>query len=1019
MKRFIQKFSIGLTLLLGVALGGLFFASPVAADGETYTWKDYRTITVSGGQTQGPADFLLSSGVPLTGDQAGGYVGTITYTGLGTPCTIHFTIYTYKTSTPGGYLWAPAGQLPVPPEIGTGSSIHSCNAQTGNYDTQLKYHDKWVDLQGTRPTDPNAPERPEEKRFLVLVNASDPQSTAPKTDTIFIYSADGKTKLKELTAPFVSQNGQANWPPDQTPMALTVTFDGLEPGDYIACDTYVAKNCTDPSKLAPGQKFTKQKYNGTGSTTLGTLFLTPDKKRIRGHVEYHVNAPCGSAVTVSPVQITLTGPDGKEYAQQTEGKTVQPTSSESGVYCTKDVAVGLYAEWNDMPPGDYKACATGAECITIHKSADEGIDDFTLVVLGDTQAPADQKVCTSGDGIAGALAWIICPATQLIAGATDFFENNIIIPFLTVSPLTTNNDNPIYILWRNFRDLANVGFIVLLFTSIFSIALSKYGLKRVLPRLFMVAIGINLSYFIVGFIVDAFNIFGAGVSQLVMAALQQAGTTQLNTGTSAGAVRSIFTLGGAALLAIVLTGGAALGWLFSFLGLAALVVVVTVMVLVVRQIAIIVLVVFAPLAILMYLLPNTETYFKKWRQMLIQLLTMYPMIVLLFASGKIFGFILQQPDFKITGDGVSDEVAQAVRVILQFVVYVIPLVLLPATFTASGSLMKRAYSLATHPRFRGAAQKPGKAFGENVVKPARQELQQRAAARGGAIGWAAGFGQRSKFKKEQRERELEHARHEYVSGVAATNDRFAASAAGIGGQAGVTRVRGSAMSAIEKARKQEIANEGAIFSNELRQLGLSPKEFNTAFSDYLKNPTANNIVTGKMRDAQGNVRSIDLNQRQDLTRSALNSAAAAGEITTIEQARMSKGINQDMLDDVIRNNEGALKSKGGYHLATNFNLAEGRSQGSQRDINIERLRRSFGASGEDIAGMKASFVNAVAKTLKDPATRSAMLTGAGALTPQELKTIKANIQTITAPGAADISGSAKNLQALKDIESLL
>jgi hypothetical protein len=531
----------------------------------------------------------------------------------------------------------------------------------------------------------------------------------------------------------------------------------------------------------------------------------------------------------------------------------------------------------------------------------------------------------------------------------------------------------------------------------------------------MVVIGINLSYFIVGFIVDAFNIFGAGISQLVMAALQQAGTTQLNTGTSAGAVRSIFTLGGAALLAIVITGGAALGWLFSFLGIAALVVVVTVIVLVMRQMAIIVLVVFAPLAILMYLLPNTENYFKKWRQMLIQLLMMYPMIVLLFASGKIFGLVLQQPDFKIAGDGVSDDVAQAVRVILQFLVYVIPLALLPATFAASGSLMKRAYSMATNSRLRGAAQKPGKSFGENVVKPARQDMQQRAAARGGAIGWAAGYGQRSRFKKEQRQHELEHARHEYVSGIAATNDKFAASAAGIGGKAGMTRVRGSAMGAIEKARKQEIANEGAIFASELRQLGLSPKEFNSAFSDYLKD-SKKNVVTGKMRDAQGNVRTIDLNQRQDLTRSALNSAAAAGEITTLEQARMSKGVNQGMLDDVIRNNEGSIKGKGGYHLATNFNLAEGRSQGTQRDIHIERLRRSFGAGGEDIAGMKASFVGDVAKTLRNPTTRADIL-GPGGLTADERREIKANINTIIS--APDISGGAKNLQGLKDIESLL
>jgi type IV secretory pathway VirB6-like protein len=126
-------------------------------------------------------------------------------------------------------------------------------------------------------------------------------------------------------------------------------------------------------------------------------------------------------------------------------------------------------------------------------------------------------------------------------------------------------------------------------------------------------------------------------------ALQQAGTTQLTDGTTAGPVHSIFALGGTALLAILLTGGAALGWLVSFILFAALVIVVVVLILIVRQAAIVLLVILSPVAILFYMLPNTESYFKKWRQTLLKLLIMYPMIVLLFASGKIFGIILQQP----------------------------------------------------------------------------------------------------------------------------------------------------------------------------------------------------------------------------------------------------------------------------------------------------------------------------------------------------------------------------------------
>ncbi len=863
-------------------------------------------------------------------------------------------------------------------------------------------------MNGTRPTDPNAPERPEEKLVTVTVEAPDPQSTAPKTDTVYIYTTDGR-KIATQTAPFTKDSGLANWPPDQTPVSLKVTFT-LDPGDYIVCDTYVAKQCSAARSTAD-QKFTKVKYKPL-FLSIGTQYQTPDKKRINGHVNYIINAPCGSTISVDPVGVELTGPGGKAYNKQTNAGQATPVPGENGAICTKQVSVGLDVTFDDMPPGTYKACATGAECVTFEKKDGEAAS-FTLTINADPQAPPDQKVCTSGGGIAGALAWIICPAVQLIASATNFFENNIIIPFMTVSPLTTNGDNPIYIIWQDFRDLANVGFIFFLFISIFSIIFSRYGLKRVLPRLLIVAIGINLSYFVVAFVIDAFNIFGAGVSQLVLAALHQAGTTQLNTGTSAGSVRSIFVLGGAVLLTVILTAGAALGWLFSFIGLAALVIVVVVMVLIARQIAIIVLVMVSPLAILFYLLPNTEAYFKKWRHMLIQLLMMYPMIVLLFASGKIFGVLLQQPDFNIAGDGVSDEVAQSVRVILQFLVYVIPLAFLPATFALSGALMERGIGLLKNARLRGAVQKPGESFREGVVKPKAEELRLRAAQRGGVVGKVAGYGYRKRFKQGQREEELTLARQQYLASLASDED-FAASAAGIGGQPGITRVQGSAVSALERARQQQVANETALFNAELRRLGISTKEFNTKFSGYLDDPRKN-VVTGTARDATGNLQTLDLSQRQDITRSALNAAAAAGEITTVERARLSTSVNQDMLDEVIRNNEGSLKGKGGFHLATNFNLAAGRSQGTQRDINIQRLRRSFGASGTDIAGMKASFVADVVRTLRNPTTRNEMFTGPDALTQAERLAIRDAIHTITVN--PDIRGGAKNLQGLKDIEN--
>jgi len=704
---------------------------------------------------------------------------------------------------------------------------------------------------------------------------------------------------------------------------------------------------------------------------------------------------------------------------------------------------GWTGQFKNVKAGIYIVCSTNFKACQLF-TKNPGANADVYVIYGSTAGSTipgtppgqgdDQKVCTTGDGLAGALAWVLCPAVQLIASATNFFENNIIIPFMTVSPLTTASDNPIYILWQDIRNFANIGFIIFFFIVIFSqatsIGISNYGIKRILPKMAFVVVGVNLSYFIVAFVIDAFNIFGAGISQLVMAALQQAGTQQLNTGTSAGTVRSIFTLGGAALITIVATGGSAIGWFFSFLGLALLVVVVVVIVLVVRQMAIIMLVIVSPVAILMYMLPNTEGYYNKWRKTLIQLLMMYPMIVLLFAAGKIFGVILQQPDFKIAGDGVSDDVAQAVRVILQFVVYVVPLVFLPATFAASGALMGRAYGMLHNARSGNLAKRGGKAFNEGVVKPRRAEMQMRAARRGGAVGWAAGYGMRRDFKKEQRERELGRARQEYLANEVLNNEGFAGSAAGIGGQAAVTRVQAGAVSALEKHRQEEIANEGAIFAGELRRLGLSTKEFNGKLRDFLSGAPGSNIVTGT------NGQQINLQQDQRILRAALNSSASQGEVGTIEAARMSTNVNQNMLDEVIRNNDGALKGKGGYHIATNFNLAAGRmtdingaaitpgtpgaGQAMQTKMAFERLNTTVaGSSSEDIAGMKFGLIDAMRDSLSDPTTSAAIMAKFNA-TPQgqaALQTIRNNLDGVI--NNPNIRAKAANIEGIEAMRTLL
>jgi|GEM_PF-5581640 len=722
---------------------------------------------------------------------------------------------------------------------------------------------------------------------------------------------------------------------------------------------------------------------------------------------------------------------------------------------------GWKGQFKNVKAGVYVVCSTNFKACQLF-TKNPGQIANVAVMFGSTAGSvipgtppgqgqgADQKVCTTGEGLAGSLAWILCPAVQLIASATAFFENNIIIPFMTISPLTTNDDNPIYILWQNIRNFMNLAFVGVLLAIIFSqatsIGISNYGIKQMLPRLFVALIAANLSYFIVAFVADAFNIFGAGISQLVMAAIDQAGTTQLNSGTSAGTVRSIFTLGGAALLTIVFSGGAALGWFFSFLGIALLVVVITVVVLVIRQMGFIGLTIVAPVPIILSILPNGKPMLKLWWNTLLKLLLMYPQIVLAFAIGKIFGIVLQQPDFKLAGDGVSDDVAQAIRVILQFLVYVLPLTVVPATFAASGAITGRAYNALNNSRARNFAKKGGSSFNDNVVKPRRQEMQMRAARRGGAVGWAAGYGARRDFKREQRERELGRAKNEYIANeTLREGSSLAGSASGIGGNAGATRVQAGAVNQLEKTRHEELANEGAILQERLRQAGISEKEFNRGFTGYVDG-TGGPII-------QGTTGTVDLSDGR-LTRAGLNAAAAAGEVGTVEAARLNPTINQEMVDEIIRNNDGKLKGKGGYHLATNFNLTPGRmmaSNGKGEGLDTTGVRYT-GAPGQtpafidpgdtdalgaemakqraisvantaaaDIADMKSSLLDSLQKSIFTIDPNTGVATGIhteganllASMDPAVFDQLKARLSDIH--GNNNLMGKAQNREAIENL----
>jgi hypothetical protein len=130
-------------------------------------------------------------------------------------------------------------------------------------------------------------------------------------------------------------------------------------------------------------------------------------------------------------------------------------------------------------------------------------------------------------------------------------------------------------------------------------------------------------------------LFGAGIQGLLSGVLQSGGL-QGNGIYGPG----LFTVAGVGLAAVVINAGAALPWLFSLLGMAALILLAAVIVLVIRQMIIIVIVFLSPLIFLCMVLDNTRPWYERSRRLFFQLMFMAILVDACFVGGKLTGLLL-------------------------------------------------------------------------------------------------------------------------------------------------------------------------------------------------------------------------------------------------------------------------------------------------------------------------------------------------------------------------------------------
>lgn len=327
----------------------------------------------------------------------------------------------------------------------------------------------------------------------------------------------------------------------------------------------------------------------------------------------------------------------------------------------------------------------------------------TISVTPAAESP-NSGITGQGAGSSGcnveSIGWLVCPVSEFLAWGMDRIFD-MLKGFLEVSPLSTQNDSPLYKAWDLIRTIANIAFVIafliIIYSQLTSVGIDNYSVKKLLPRLIVAAILVNLSYYICAVFVDISNILGVATHDLLIGIRESLNGPNVKSIASWESVTGFILSSGVATAAgavaiggIIIASGASLGaalilLLPMLLGLL-IAVLVALLVLAARQALIVILIILAPLAFVAYLLPNTEKLFEKWRGIFVTMLVFYPLFALIFGGSQLAAFLIIQ-----TAEDIN-------VILLAMFVQVAPLVLTPLLVRFSGGIIGKIAGFVNDPK---------------------------------------------------------------------------------------------------------------------------------------------------------------------------------------------------------------------------------------------------------------------------------------------------------------------------------
>ena len=349
-----------------------------------------------------------------------------------------------------------------------------------------------------------------------------------------------------------------------------------------------------------------------------------------------------------------------EDKNKKETKVIYFPSSE-----ISSLSSATYAVYSFTPPNTYEQTSTSTVSI---------------------ESPSENSTSTSCD-VQG-IGWIICPLSNWLADGIDYMYSAL-QEFLKTKPLeTTNQNSGIYLAWVIMRNISNVAFIVaflvIIYSQLTSVGISNYGVKKMLPRLVIAAVLVNLSFTFCAILLDLSNIAGYAFQDAFMGIKNTISTVGENTSTwtwseviSTALSNGALAVGAGYAVSLALTTEI-LPMLVPAATLAGLTLLFVLLIMAARQALIIILIIISPLAFVCYLLPGTEKWFKKWRDSFLTMLVFFPAFAVVFGGAQLAGIIIIQNASGSNG---------AIMHILGMLVQIIPLAITPLIMKFSGGVL--------------------------------------------------------------------------------------------------------------------------------------------------------------------------------------------------------------------------------------------------------------------------------------------------------------------------------------------